>query len=342
MSVISGANLLSLTDHIAAIWISIGTDIGTKIGTATPGNIRYLGSEILTTTLALNDYEQETDLLTGAYASSSNDTQEIVGKFIISPILNALSSHLRTRGTEVSSTIIDIPTYLTYLNSTLFTDLVAPGMLSAYTSIYGVALPVVGCMSPYIGPINTQTNGLGTATYTNTFTAGASVATGSYSAVNPLLVISTSFAGGAAALGVSVTGTDQTGVSETWIPVVTLPTNPTAAFSTTLTEATTAQARQTITLASLTGIVAGSVLTIDTGTLQESIVVESATISSITAVFQYAHLNGAAVTGYSSYSLSPSISRSRCVSVTGITLTVPSGTTAGAVRIDGIQDRIPI
>lgn len=161
----------------------------------------------------------------------------------------------------------------------------------------------------------------------------------------PRVEVQTNFSGGSAAPTVTFDGTDAEGNSITWTATVTGGNNPTAAVSTTLSaDVLTAAARVTVQVGSLSGIVAGSVLIVSEGLVdEERILVESidSGATTITAVFLRNHDSGATLTGFRTFTATPGTAGRRVRTVTAITIGV-TGHTTGQVRVTGVPDRIAI
>jgi hypothetical protein len=308
------------------------------------GTMRNLANLVLLAFTNSGDYEIETDLNPATNTMFSNVAAESeVADF--QQWMQQLNQHCSLRGKEVSATITNLPTYLSYLNATPYTAMVSHTYADLTLLVQNLTLPKDTVYHPGISPDLDSVNypsGMGLKTFAGAFAAGAPVNAALYADVNPLLVVTADFTGGTAAPVVVVAGTDSGGATTTtWSPTG-LPTNPVSAVSTTMTAGgpITPQTRTTVTLASGTGIVPGSVLTFDGGTVnQEAVIVEAMpTGTTATCVFQKAHANGCAVTGKATYTLTPSVAGRRCRSISNITVTM-TGHVAGAVRVDGRQDR---
>jgi hypothetical protein len=248
----------------------------------------------------------------------------------------------------VSATITDIPTYLAWYNGgdggAKFRCLVSPQFAALYLALQRASLAVTGVESPAVHPSYTtgiSAEGMASRTAGGAFAAGTAVDNTLYSEVNPLIEVVTDLTGAAAFPVIAVAGTDDAGSTSATTWGVTLDANnPTAAVSTTITPVVAAMSRQTVAIASATGIIAGSVLTVNAGLVdQEVIVVETIAGTDITAVFQFAHGAGAALTGKRTYALVPSTGGKRCRSVSALTITQSTG---GKIRVVGRQDRANI
>lgn len=350
---ISNANFITESDHLSAAWDIGLTSLGTVSGSAIADTVRYAIAAYSSLITTLGDIEQETDLLQGAASvNASANTQFMIGTLLSAP-LNAMQNHCRQRGYEVASSIVDVPSFLNYYNggagAGAFTNMVTPSYAAAWKQIFGTNLPAAGVMSPAITAVNpivtnlgatVSSIGMGSNSIGGSFSAGASV-NSLYSAVNPVLVVTSNFSGNTSGSVISVSGVDNTGATTIW--TATLPINVAASLvGLTLGGAVTAEARQTVNVTTNTAISAGSVLTIDGTTANaETVFVESATSGTITAVFMKPHGFGASITGNYAQALTPSVAGRRLTSISGITITA-NGATAGAVRVDGIQDRIGV
>ena len=355
MSLITAANVQSFTDKFAAVYNLLLAAADTSANLASPvlGTVQSEISLLQTLVLGLNDFEQENDLLLPVNtALGKSPVEKLMG--FLQPVLGSLNDHLATRGKEVNASIVDLPSFLTYYNGgsggSKFANMLTPEM----QTIYGVllnnqTLPVAGVMSPAIQPdyrAAASAHGLADKVVGGSFTAGDAVDTTKYSEVIPVLEVITTITGGTGTISATLTGVDDQGNAATWGPVVlTGGNNPVAALSgITITPAVTAFSRQTVAFSSTTGIVIGSVLTINKGLPdQEVIVVEGVSGSNVTAVFKKAHAGSATVDGWTSTAAgaaSTGASR-RCRSISAITYTL-NGQSAGKVRVAGAQDRVGV
>lgn len=352
MALISVSNLQAYMDRLAAAWRETLRTMGTRSGTAVQGTVRGTLTNLLTfATTSLDDYDQEYYLITPVNTALGRATAEIAFQYAKQAV-DAVNDLMSAKGSTVASSIVDLSTFLTYYNGgsggAVFSSRMTPECQTMHKALYGNAiLPVAGVMSPGIHPDldSAFTAAMGTKTVAGVFTAGNSVDTTLYSEVKPIIEVLTTFTGGAAAPTVTITGTDDLGASTTWGPITLTGNNPTGALTgITITPAVTIAARQTVAVSSATGIVAGSVLVINSGLSdQESVVVETVAGTDITAVFRLAHGAGATVSGHASYAAGVAASGAtrRLRAVTGITLGLSSHS-AGTVRIAGQQDRVAI
>lgn len=351
MSLISTTNLLAYTDYLGAINKKLKSVADPVANQASP-TISTLQAwaknleTLITTTCA--DYQQQSDLLADAHATLIAINQEAIAKSALNTAVQALQRHIQTRGSSVDSSINSLSTYLSYYNGggggSLFNKLVCPEFNTLWYNIFSAYLPPVGVMSPAIQPrFNTSAsaNGLASRAIGSSIVLGDSVNTTLYSAVVPMLEVTVVFGGGSAPPAYVITGTDHLGnATATWTVTLT-GNNPVSAVSTTITPAVTGQSRQAVAIGSATGIVAGSVLIVNAGLIDEEvIVVETLVSTTLTAAFQLAHTAGATLTGYSTYALTP-VNGARIVSVSAIAPTV-TGTSSGTVRIVGRQDRVQV
>lgn len=339
MSLITQANLLSFCDKIGAAYAALKTGVGTTAvpGTATPrGRAQALFDLIVT---AVDDYEQEVDL--GTVVNTSRNATEalaLAAALFPGPVRN-LVTHVRVRGTGLTLS----SQLAAWNNAVPWSALLSPEFGEVFAAVSGAALPAAAVYSPAINPTNGASGGMGTRTDSVAFTDGADVVTATYSPVNLLGVLTTNLAGGSDGGTLTVTGTDNTNASMTWTGTFGSggTPNPASAVSTTITPAITTPGRQTVALGSVDGIAAGQWLEIDTAgtTAAETVLVEAVVSSTITAVFQKAHLAGAAAVGVRSVLLTPATANRRAKSLSAITFTGGSHTT-WAFRIDGVQDRV--
>lgn len=348
MAIISQANVLTATDRMARVRSNLVSQLGLAANLSSPvvGTVQKTLDDLLNLIVNdVDDYEQQNDLNQPFFNARAAGDIESVQATILRAAVQALSDHCNQRGGAVDSSIIDLSTYFTYLNTTKFTALVVPEFATLWNDIFNSAIGAGNTMSPGLHPDLDSTvsaNGMGSNTFADSYSDGDAVNTTLYSEVVPIIEITTSFSGGTAAPVFSIVGTDDTGVGTTTWDVTPGDTNPTSAITPTITPAVTAEARQTVALSATTGIVAGSVLTINSGsTDQEVIVVESVGGGNITAVFKKAHSAGANITGKTCYATTPSVASRRLRDATDLNITISSHS-AGAARIIGIQDRVAI
>lgn len=166
-----------------------------------------------------------------------------------------------------------------------------------------------------------------------------------YGAAQLVVEVTVDFAGGSAPPTITVTGTDDAGVSQTFTATVTGGNNPTSAVATTITPAIVGMTRQSFAVASVTGIVDGSVLTVNAGEPDEEVItIENVSGLNLLAVFLKDHDAGATLTGKRTF-LCPCTSSvgyvARCRDVTLVAVGI-TGHTAGAVRVIGTAERIAV
>lgn len=351
MALITNANLKTFCDKLAAAWDLAFTAIGTKSGSpAAAGTVRAAVNNLQTAVLGIGDYEQSVDLLGPVNAALTAATGEAMFAWL-AQLLQGLNYHLNARGREVAGSIIDLPSYLNYYNGgsggALFSCLLCPEMRAVYGQLPGApSLPAAGVMSPALqSDINSSApNGMGTCTYSGTYTAGVGVTTGSYSAVSLVAEVHTAFASGTGAPTITVAGVSHLGDSTTTWGATWGSNNPSGALSgVTITPAITAMENASVVVSSSAGIVPGSVLTINKGLVDQELVVVTAVADGthLTARFALAHSAGATIDGWDSIQLTSTPSGRRCVSVSGITIGL-TGQTAGLVYLNGVQDRQPV
>lgn len=345
---ITQADLLSFTDKLAAYYDRLNEAFGLASDPVPArGTLRRLADLALAIPVDSDSYEQQADLNKAAAAwldaaSTEANVEEL------HQVINSLQNHAKLRGGSVDASITSLQTYLSYLNATPYTAMLAPGFQDAYKIISDLTLTASMVFHRGISPDLNATlypNGMGSRAVGGSFSAGSEAETALYAAVNPVVVVTADFAGGSGAPTVTIAGEDDTGAtSTTWTAAVTGGNNPASAVSTTVTPAVNAQERQTVAVGSLDGIVAGSVLTVDAGlTSQETVVVEAVDTgaTTITAVFQKAHTAGATLAGRRTLATTPSVAGRRLVSVAGVTIGI-TGHSAGTVRVDGRQERVPV
>lgn len=341
--------LQDYTAGLSRIYQEMITQAGVTTGAIVPGTLRDLANRILDLTVVdSDDYFVEKDFNEASYSLSQYIVANQVMLRNFSDSVTAVETHYGEHGSDVDSTIETLQTMLAYYNGGTGGVKYA-NMIDPYYSdlVYDLSEARPAEAWYYYGkaihPLlnSTAVNGMATKDVAGTFTAGTAY-DANYAELALLVEVVTDFTGGGAAPVISIAGVDgEASAATTW--GVTLDSNnPVAAVSTTITPAVAIMARQTVALASASGIVAGSVLTINSGLIdQEIIVVEVVAGSDITAVFRKAHLAGAAVTGNRTYTATPSVALRRARSVSGITLTL-SGHGAGKVRVVGRQDRVAI
>lgn len=348
MSLISVANLKTYSDILANIYNRMATNVGLVANVAAPvvGNDQYLVDKLLDLVVGLADYQQINDLSSNIYAVLQKTDRKNRAKTLLTSLVGQLNDHCSARGSSVADSIVDLTSYLNYYNGgsggLAFSSLMNPVFGDMYYDLFNTRLPSNGLFHPGIHPTldATYTNGMGIRAVGGSFTAGSAYnSTPLYAELAPLLEVTTDFADGTGAPTFTIAGTDNTGAtSVTWTGTG-AGNNPASALSTTITPAVNAMAIQTVAFASGTGVQVGSVLTINSGLVDEEvIVVTGVSTNDITAYFAKAHDAGAAVTGKTSIVLTPGTANRRLRSVSGITIGV-TGHSAGAVRVIGIQDR---
>lgn len=361
MSLISIANFQAAADHIGAIYDALVVCFGTRTTGPVAGNAQNLANSLLTLVAqTVNDLTQEIDLGPAMQSCLNNCAAEAVLNNVAAVALSALDAHCRSQGSTVDASIVGVDSYLKYYNGgsggSLFANMVTPSFNYAWQAVRNTyltsgnggsgATTYGAVMSPGINPTNGNAAGLGTYNKaTATFTDGVAVTQSStagnrsYSEVKLIAVITTDLSGASSAPVVTVTGVDHLGnTGQTWTGTF-ASNNPAAALTqqTISSGAITAQARATVTVGSTTGIVPGSLVTINSGLADEEVVLVEAVPSgtTFTAVFLKAHDASATVDGAYSLTLTNGSGR-RCRDVTGIALTQA---TAGVIRIEGVEDR---
>lgn len=345
MSLISTVNLKTILDRFGAAR-DLYSPIGSREGSPVLGTARDMVNEAFTVVIRdLDDFEQVSDMSQGMNTAVGQTNLEAAYNSWFNSAMSAVEGHISSRGRSVASSIVSLATYLTYYNGGVggvrFANMMSPQLSDAYFIWRGSRLVKEGIYSPAINPANGAASGMGKRAVGGAFTDGAAVDTTKYSEVNLVAVVTVNFAAGTAPPTLTVNGTDHTGAAMTWTGNL-VGNNPAAAVATTTTEVITAWTRQVVTLASAAGIAVGSWLTIDDGTEnEETVLVEAVAGADITAVFKKGHGNGAAVIGSTSLLLIPGTAGRRCADATGITIGV-TGHSAGEVRIEGVQDRVPL
>lgn len=355
MALMTAAQVITCTDYYGAMYAKLLPIFGTVTDVAAPvvGTIQKWASLAQTQiTTNVDDYEIETDMLDAVHTCLTKSNIESIAYFAINPV-QSLVNHCSSRGTDVDSSISDLATFLSYYNGgsggSAYANMLTPEFAKLYLALMGSSLPADGVMNDAIHPVwNTagSANGMGKRAVGGSFTDGDAVNVTLYSEVQPIVEVITDFSGGTAHPIITIAGTDDTNATTTTWTVTLDADNPVAAISTTITPAVTAQSRQTVAVASLDGIIAGSVLVVNSGLVdQEKIVVESVDGGgvTITAAFQVAHGAGAALTGNRSYATTPSTGSRRCADVSGITIDLNGGGhAAGQVRVVGRRIRVGV
>jgi hypothetical protein len=238
---LSTTNFLAFCDKLGWTWNRLKPLVGLTANQAAPvaGTVQAASLALQNLVVGLNDWEQETDFISGVNIALGNANIERVAKYVVVNPTQDLDSHFTARGSEVDSSITDTSSYLSYYNGggggSLFSVLVDPGFAALYAAIVGTNLPVAGVMSPAIHPVVDSTvsaYAMGQKNTAGTFNAGTAVNTGLYSAVNPIVEVVTDFSGGSAPPAVTIAGTDNTGVTSTTWSVTLTGNNPAAAVAT--------------------------------------------------------------------------------------------------------------
>jgi len=296
-----------------------------------------------------NDFNVEADLNADfkKVGDSMNANGIMAGLF--TSALTALNNHYAAQSEDGN-----LAGYLLTTNNptgslNTYTTLVDPFFQDFSTFTQGAALDAESVMPKVIHPNwrgteYTDAKAMGNRAVGGAFADGYA-ANAAYGSVIPRVEVTADFSGGATPVVITLDGTDGEGNAVVWTATVTGGNNPTSAVATTITPAvSTAAARLTVVVASLSGIVAGSVLKVNAGlTDEETILVESidAGAVTITAVFLRNHTAGAALSGNRTFVTTPGTATSRLRDLSGITITVGTHA-AGTVRVTGVPDRIAI
>ena len=347
MALISQANLLLVTDKIGYLWDRIGLAVGTLAYPNNPrGSGQWLFAQALYDILQTGcggggDFQQIDDMAKDAYTGAVALSQATIAANAFSGFLTSLQTHIADQGKLVDASIVDLASYLNWYDAIApFSLLLHSSFGDCFLSVTGAAIQPDGLEQPSLNPLMNPaaTNGLGSLAVSAGFVAGVTPNT-TYSAVTGAVQVTTTFVGGSAPPTVTVAGTDHLGnLTTTWTATL-AGNNPVSAVSTTITPAVLATSRVNVAVASATGIVVGSVLTVNAGLFdQEVISVEAVIGSTITAVFDKAHLAGAALAGMTTAVLVPSLAGARIASVSGIALGL-TGHSAGQVQVFGVLDR---
>lgn len=352
-ALITLTNLIAQIDTLGAQWKALKTIMGQEASESSPtlGTVQKWAAnaqDLITNTV--DSYEQQIDMLASFHTVLQKTNLEKVTQAMMMEAVDTLNAHMAKRGpTAVDASITNLSTFLAYYNGgnggAAYNKMATPDFGDLYFALKGSRLNAAGVMCPStnvgFNPA-ASANGLAARQIGQAFAAGDDVDTSKYSAGIALLEVVTTFANGSAPPQYTIVGTDNAGLTTASWSVTLTGNNPTASVSTTITPAVTAQSRQTVAIASSTGIVAGSVLTVNAGLVdEEKIVVEAVGGGpTITAAFQKAHSGGAALTGNSTYTLTPA-NGARIVHVASITPTV-TGTDTGKVRIVARQDRVGV
>lgn len=352
MGLLSNTQLKAATDKLARVYLEFAYFVTPSVDlTLTSGTLlQVMANLLLEVSKGSDDYNIEGDLNDAFYtvATKLNAAEIMSGLFVSS--LTALNDHYANQDPAESGGLAE---YLLATNNptgslATYTVLIDAFFQDFWVYTQGSAIDPESVMTKPIHPSwrgtsYTNTQAMGSRAVGGAFTDGYSV-DANYGGCVPTVEVTADFTGGAAAPTVTVTGTDAQGATITFTATVTGGNNPTSAISTTITPAiTTAAARLTVAVGSTTGIVAGSILTVNAGLSdEETILVESiAAGPTITAVFLKNHTAGATLSGKRTFVTTPSTAGSRCRDVTGITIGT-TGHGAGTVRVIGAPDRSPI
>ncbi len=348
MSLLSPAQVKTFADKAARIYDAQVALFGTAASHPL-GSLYQTALELQDISVDSGDYEIEVDLNSAANTYLQAQDANLAGgvaKSQINGLISALETHIETRGAYADATVVNLPTFLTYYNggsgsgTVAYENQVPDSFAAMYLIVRTVDLTAAHVYGKSLHPYVTAayTAGMGSRAVGGAFTAGQAIPTTSSPAL-ALLEVTTTFTTGAAFPIISVAGVDDAdGVATTW-DVTLDANNPVAAVATTITPAVTAGSRQTVAIGSASGIVAGSVLKVSAGLVdEETVVVETLAGTDITAAFTKAHTAGATLTGFRTYALVSTPASKRIKSVTGITVTI-SGHAAGEVRVVNRQPR---
>lgn len=352
MGLITDTQMKSVCDKLArlyaefAYFVAPSADLSTTTGTL----LQATGNQLLSIIVAdSNNYEAQRDLNKAFYDTTAALNAAELTNQLYGTALAALNTHYAAESGEngLAEYLLSINNPTGSLN--IYAALVDAFFQDWWTTTNGTALDSESVMHKPIHPdwrgtTYTDSDAMGSRTTAGAFVDGYACED-EYGAVIPTVEVTTSFSGGGAAPTVTIAGTDAEGAAVTWTATVTGGNNPTTAVATTITPAvTTATARSTVVVASLSGIVAGSVLTVNAGLVDEEVIlVESIDggAVTVTAVFTKNHTAGAALTGKRTFVTTPSTAGSRLRDVTGITIGI-TGHAAGAVRVTGLPERVPV
>lgn len=348
MALISTANALAYGDRVGRSYEILLAQAGDKnAALAADGTLRGLMYALLGQVTGVADFHQQRDLDDAVNTAVTKGAAQNLGTYL-GPVIDALTTHLANLGPSVAAAIVDLPSFASYYNGgaggAKFSAMFTPYFAQACKDLKSITLPPAGVMSPALNPdFNAAVaQGMGTKSAAGVFTAGNAVDTTLYSEVIPVLEVTVTFVGGSAPPTATIAGLDDNGAAATWGPVtLTGGNNPAPLTGITITPAVNAAARQTVAFSSATGVVVGSVLTINKNKPdQEVVIVEAVAGANVTAAFFKAHGAGATVDGptcTAAGNASTGAGR-RLRSVTSITLGL-TGHSAGTVRVGGAQDR---
>lgn len=342
------------TDHIARIveeWaqlIGLSTDLELITGVSMQARANVLENE----SVAANDYDIEGDFNKAFRTVAENISVTAMWGVTFPLTVSQYDAHCQDQGDTVDSTIVSLATYLDYYGLTAdvpnYSLMIDPWFQDLWNFLSGELLPVQSVNPKPIHPdwrgtAYTSANAMGSIAWGGAFVDGYA-GPDDYGCVKLVVEVTTDFAGGASAPSFTVTGLDYNSDAQTWTGGATGATNPVSAVATTITPAVVGMTRSTVAVASTTGVVAGSVMKVNAGLVDEEVILVEATGAgpTITAVFRKDHLAGAALTGKYSYILtSVGAPGSRAFDVNGFTFGA-TGHASGAVRVIGVPDRIAV
>ncbi len=350
MGLLTDTNLKKVTDKLARIYAEFALFVTPSVDlTVTTGTLlQAVANQLLAVTVVdSDDYNVEADLNAAFYTVASQLNAAEMMSTMFATSLSALQTHYAGQSDEDG-----FAEYLTETNNPTgalneYNVLVDAWFQDFWTYVNATALDAESVMTKPIHPnwrgtTYTDSDAMGSRAVGGAYTDGYTV-DAAYGACKPTVEVTADFTGGSAAPVITVTGLDGEGNSVVWAVTETGGNNPTSAVSTTITPAVVAPGtRITAAVASTTGIVAGSVLTVSAGLVDEEVIlVESiAAGPTITAVFLKAHGAGAALTGKHTFLTTPGTATSRIRDVTAISITGDHAT--GTVRVTGLPERSPI
>lgn len=368
MSLISIGNMLVLQDDYGAAYNLLKTQLGLSTDTIVPGNVRNLINNALVTAVNLADATQEIDLVASNSLQNAilNLTANILSPSYLRRPVDDLNSHCQKNGGLVAASITSIDTFMSYYNGggggLAFSNPATYDFAQLYFVLYSKLMTYPNQLYDVVNSLWSSTlypKSFGSISFNGTYSAGfADIPTG-YCEQNLVAQVTSSFSGGTSQPFITVSGIDNTGAAMTWTAQLTSqsasPGTPSSSSSTSAVNnpagmltgvvtqsAINAQQRQTIPLNNTSTIVPGSVLTINSGLIdQEVIEVESVAGQSITAAFKKAHSNGAAVSGLVTVSMTPATAGRRARSISNISIGGGSWS-AGTIEVAGVSDRIAI
>lgn len=351
MGLLTDTLMKSATDKLARIYAEFASFVtpSADLTLVTGTLLQAVANNLLAVTVAQSDsYEAERDLNAAFYnVAGKLNAAEIMSNLFTSS-LTAINTHYRSESATAGFAAYLLATNNPTGRLATYVTLVDAWFQDFWTYTQGVALDVESVMSKPIHPdfrgaYYPDSKAMGQRAVGGAFSDGYAC-DAAYGAVKPTVEVTTAFSGGAAPPTITVTGTDAEGNSVVHTATVTGGNNPTSAIATTITPAiTTAAGRLTVAVGSTTGIVAGSILKVNSGLVDEEVIlVESiAAGPTITAVFLKNHSAGAALTGKNTFLTTPGTAGRRLRDVTAITIGT-SGHAAGTVRVIGPPERSPI